>query len=106
MFTIVAIPFVFIVLLAWALMLVVSVFFTAYYIGRVAWQKQNNIVLAMFTGALIVALLLLVPFLNVFVFFLSVWYGSGALLLYAKTRWVAPRYTMELASGGRKASKE
>ncbi len=95
MFTIVAIPFVFIVFIAWALVLVVSGFFTAYYIGRIAWRKQSNILLVTMTGSLIIAFLLLIPFVNVFVFFMSVWYGSGALLLYVKTKWMTPRYSIE-----------
>lgn len=97
-FTVVGIPFVLIVCLVWALVLVVSGFFTAYYVGRMAWRKQSNTPLVMITGALIIAFLLLVPFVNVFVFFVSIWYGSGALLLYAKTKWSTPQYSIEPTS--------
>lgn len=80
--TILGIPFAIVLLLGWCLIVAISGVFAAYFVGRLIWRKQNNIVLATFIGALIIAVLLMVPILNIFITILCVSYGSGAVLMY------------------------
>ena len=89
MFTVFAIPFALIALLAWLLVAVVSGIFSSYYLGRVIWRDQNNAILTTLVGSLALAVLMLIPIINVFVWLLSLWYGSGAVLLRLKDSWPA-----------------
>lgn len=92
--TVLGIPLAILIGTAWLLILLLSGAVTAYYAGRVIWRGQTNAVLIMTAGALLVALLLLVPFIGALVALIAVWYGSGALLLQLKQLLVAPRYSM------------
>lgn len=93
--TVLGIPLGLLVLTAWALIVMLSGAFAAYYLGRVVWRSQTNIVLTMLVGAVIVVVLLLIPIINVIVWLLAVWYGSGAILLALKSRAAVPRYDMK-----------
>jgi len=93
MATIVGIPFAILVLLAWSLIVAVSGVFAAYYVGRLVWRNpSNNIILATFVGALIIVLLLMIPFVNIFIMILCVSYGSGVLLMYLRNHFEQPKY--------------
>ena len=95
MVTILGIPLAFILLLSWLLILALSGAFSAYYVGRLVWQNQPNAVLSMFIGALILAVLLLIPILNIIVWLFAAWYGSGVILLQLKKTWITPRYAVK-----------
>lgn len=92
--TVLGLPFALVVGIAWVLILAISGVFTAYYIGRVVWRTQHNAVLTMLTGAAILSILLIIPILNIFVALLSLWYGSGAVLIYLRGLFVTPHYDM------------
>jgi len=90
--TILGIPFAIVLLLGWCLIVAASGAFAAYFIGRLVWRKQENIVLATLIGALIIAVLLMIPIVNIFITILCVSYGSGALLMYLTNRLKSPKY--------------
>jgi cytoskeletal protein CcmA (bactofilin family) len=97
MITILGIPFAIVALLAWLLILAVSGAFAAYYVGRVVMRRQTNAVLIMLVGAVIVTIALMIPILNVLVWFLAVWFGSGVILLHLKDHMARPHYEMKKA---------
>jgi len=92
--TIFGIPFAFVLFLGWSLVLALSGVFAAYYTGRVIWKKQNNAVVIMLVGAVVIAFLLVVPILNILVALLCTWYGSGAILMQLRGQLVTPKYDM------------
>ena len=94
--TILALPFALAVLVGWGLIVVLSGVFAAYYVGRLVWRGQNNIVLATLVGALIFAVLLMIPVLNFFIVILGISYGSGVILMYLKNRFQAPKYDISV----------
>lgn len=102
--TIFGVPFAFILLLAWILVVALSGVFAAYYVGRLVWRGQGNVILATFIGALIISILLLIPILNIFITILCVLYGSGALLMYLKNHFEAPKYDIDVERQKRKAA--
>lgn len=106
MATVVAIPFAILLLVAWCFIVLLSGVFAAYYIGRIVWKSQNNIILATLLGAIIISFLLIIPILNVFVTILSVSYGSGVLLVYIKNRFETPKYTIAAAQPKRKIARK
>ena len=93
MATVLGLPFALVLLIALCLIVALSGVFAAYYIGRLVWRGQSNIVLATFIGAVIISLLQLIPILNIFVTIVCVSYGSGALLMYLKNHFGVPKYT-------------
>jgi len=97
MVTIVGIPFAFLVLIGWTLIVAMSGVFAAYYVGRLVWRNQsNNIILATFVGSVIIALLMMIPFFNIFITILGVSYGSGVLLMYLRNHFEQPTYDIPL----------
>lgn len=94
MITIVGIPLALVLLVAWVLIVALSGAFAAYYLGRILWPSQTNAVLIMLFGAVTIAITLMIPILNVLIWFLAVWYGSGAILLQLKKLAAAPSHDM------------
>ncbi|HEY8992938.1 MAG TPA: hypothetical protein VIM37_03775 [Candidatus Microsaccharimonas sp.] len=90
--TVVGIPFAFLILLAWIIISMLSIGFAAYYVGRIVWRTQKNAILIMLIGVLILAIALLIPILDFFVWILVFWYGSGAILLQLRAHLETPRY--------------
>jgi cytoskeletal protein CcmA (bactofilin family) len=81
--TLVGIPLAAIMLLAWILILLLSGPFVAYYIGRLVLRRNsNNIVAAMMTGAVILAILYVIPIVNIIAGFAATILGSGMLSLH------------------------
>ena len=101
--TILGIPLAIVALVAWVLVLLLSGSVSAYYVGQIVWREQTHAVLVMLIGAAIIAVLLLIPIINIIVWFIAVWYGSGALLLELKRLAVAPRYDMSVKPGRKRA---
>ncbi len=95
MLSVLTIPFALIGGVAWLLVLLLSGAFAAYYLGRIIWRDQNNAIVIMLIGSLVLALLLFIPLLNVFVLMLAVWYGVGAIVLQLKQREIVPQYVMK-----------
>lgn len=92
MITIVGIPFAFVTLIAWILVLALSGVFSAYYTGRVIWKSQNNALLTMLVGAIALVILLAIPIINVLAGLVSLWLGSGAVIMHLRSLYVAPNY--------------
>jgi len=103
MVTVLGIPFGLVVLLAWCLIVASSGVFAAYYIGRVVWPGQGNIVLATLIGALLISVLLFIPLLNILVVLLSVSYGSGVVLRHLQKYFKAPNYDLKIAPAKKKS---
>lgn len=93
--TIIGIPFAIVTLVAWILIVMLSGAVAAYYVGRIVWRTQPNAIFTMLVGALIIVVTLTIPVLNVFIYLLAVWYGSGAILLQLKKFIPVPRYNMQ-----------
>ena len=93
--TVLGIPLGLLLLVAWALIVMLSGAFAAYYLGRVVWRSQTNAIFTMLFGALIVVVLLLIPIINVIVWMLAGWYGSGVILIALKNHTVVPHYDMK-----------
>jgi cytoskeletal protein CcmA (bactofilin family) len=100
--TVVGIPLGILMLLAWIIVLILSISFASYYIGRIVWRSQTNAIIIMLIGALILAVALLIPVLDFFVLILAFWYGSGAILLQLRAHMVAPRYDMTIVPSKKK----
>lgn len=97
MVTVVGIPFSIVLLIAWILIVLLSGSVSAYYTGRIVMRGQTNAILIMLVGAVILAALLLLPVINVIVFLIAVWYGSGAILMKLQNYITAPNYDMRPA---------
>lgn len=95
--TVLGVPFAIVAALAWLLILSLSTVFTAYFVGRIVWRQQSNAIIVMLIGALIVTVLLMIPILNILVSLVSIWYGSGVILLQLKRTLPAPRYELNEA---------
>jgi cytoskeletal protein CcmA (bactofilin family) len=97
--TILGIPLAIVAVVAWVLILLLSGSVSAYYVGRIVWRDQTHPVLIMLIGAAIIAALLVIPLINIIVWFIAVWYGSGTILLELKRLAVAPRYDVSPKPG-------
>jgi len=96
MVTVVGIPFGLVVLLAWSLIVVSSGVFAAYYIGRIVWPAQGNIILATLIGALLISVLMFIPIINILVFVLCLSFGSGVVLRHLQKYFQAPNYDLKV----------
>lgn len=94
MATVLGIPFAVILLLGWLFTLSLSGVVTAYYLGRLIWRRQPNVILTTLVGSVIIAVLLVIPILNMLVGLLCLWFGAGTVLMELKRRWVSPRYNL------------
>ncbi|HJP81126.1 MAG TPA: polymer-forming cytoskeletal protein [Candidatus Saccharimonadales bacterium] len=92
--TVLGIPLAFVILVTWILIMLLAGAFAAFYTGRMIW-KSGNAILAMLIGVVVLSILMLIPYLNILVGVLVSWFGSGAILLSIKRRWVMPRYSMD-----------
>lgn len=93
MFTIIGIPLAILLLLVWLVLLFLSGPFAAYLLGRLLLRDNaHNAVLVMLLGAITLLILYLVPFLNVLVLLLALWFGLGMILQIIP--WHRPRYNL------------
>ena len=82
--TVIGIPLAIALALAWILLLLVSGPVTAYYIGRLVSRKYtSNAVASMMIGAVILAILLMIPVVNVIAGIASTVLGTGMVVLHA-----------------------
>lgn len=98
MLTVLGIPFAIVTLVAWTLIVILSGAFAAYYLGRVVWRTQSNAILTMLVGALIIVIGLMLPIINVLIWLIAVWYGTGAILAHLQKLLPAPQYDMSKQS--------
>jgi cytoskeletal protein CcmA (bactofilin family) len=97
MFTLIGIPLGILLLLAWLVILFLSGPFAAYLLGRLILRDSaRNAVLVMLLGAVVLIILYLIPFLNILVLLLALWFGVGMIL--QALPWSRPRYSLTSTS--------
>jgi hypothetical protein len=89
--TIVGIPLAILLILFWIAASLVSGTLTAFYIGRLLLPRRSA-PLMMLVGGVLLAVLYLIPFLNLIVIPLAYWIGLGLLLVYLWRGWRHPVY--------------
>ena len=83
--SVIAIPLGIALLLAWAALGIVSVGVTAIYLGRMLFARRNlHPAAATMLGGLVVVALLVIPYINIAVFILSIAFGVGAMVYAAR----------------------
>lgn len=91
MFTVIGIPLGILLLLVWLVVLFLSGPFAAYLLGRLLLRDNaRNAILTMLLGAVVLLILYLIPFLNVLVLLLALWFGVGMILQVLP--WHKPHY--------------
>jgi len=94
--TFIGIPLAGFVLLAWALLGLLSLPVFSFYLGRVLLSNStDNVFYYMLLGAGIVFLLNFIPILGAIVLFLGSLFGVGMLALRISRHWTVPRYTIK-----------
>lgn len=97
MFTVIGIPLGILLLLAWLVVLFLSGPFAAYLLGRLLLRDNaHNAILIMLLGAIVLLILYLIPFLNLLVLLLALWFGIGMIL--QALPWHRPHYNMAEAA--------
>lgn len=94
MFTVFLAPLAIILLLAWLLVAMLSGVFFAYYIGSALLRSVNNIVLRMLGGAIVLLILYMIPFVNVFAIFAAWVVGSGMIVMTLTNGYRRPDYSL------------
>ncbi len=85
----------FVVLLVWLLLMVTAVVFAAYYVGTLVLQKRaTHALLVGAVGALVVSILMLIPFINVIVFMLMLFIGVGMQIMHLKYQFSKDPYSI------------
>jgi cytoskeletal protein CcmA (bactofilin family) len=98
MFTVIGIPLGILLLLAWLFILFLSGPFAAYLLGRILLRDSaHNAILVMFVGAVVLLILYLIPFLNILVLLLALWFGLGMIL--QTLPWRKPHYSLAQTPG-------
>ncbi|MEO5949509.1 MAG: hypothetical protein ABIP74_03825 [Candidatus Saccharimonas sp.] len=82
--TLVGAPVALFALFAWILILMMSSSFSAYLLGKLIIDKSKSPILVMLVGVAIVAIAMMIPFLNFFVFLAAGMFGTGAIVMQAK----------------------
>jgi cytoskeletal protein CcmA (bactofilin family) len=80
MATVVGLPLAFMLLLAWIIVLFLSIPASGYYVGRLLFSKDQNVIVLGLAGTLILSILLFVPVLGFFVFLTALSFGIGMIL--------------------------
>jgi hypothetical protein len=93
--TIIGIPLAILLILSWLLIAVSSGLFTAYWLGRMVWRGQTNVLFRVLVGTAILLLLFMVPYLGFFAMLATFWIGAGMVLLELKDRIPRPKYTLK-----------
>jgi len=82
--TIIGIPLALFALVVWILIMMISSLFSGYALGKLILNKSNNPVLIMLVGAGIIGVLMLIPFVDFFVFIAAGMFGTGAVVMQAR----------------------
>lgn len=94
--TVIGIPLAILLGLTWILVLLVSGPVFAYYLGRLLLSKySDNAVASMMMGIAVLAILLLIPIVNVITAVVTAIVGSGMVGLYTVSHQKKPRYTVK-----------
>jgi cytoskeletal protein CcmA (bactofilin family) len=92
--TLIGIPLGLLLVLAWLLVVALSLPVTAYYLGSMILSKIKNPIPPMLLGTLILVVLTFLPIVGALIFILAVWIGAGSLLRYLYQRWPKPKYKL------------
>lgn len=95
MITVVGIPIGVFLLLVWFLLMMLSGPITAYYLGSMILSKSKNPIAILLGGAVILALLYVLPVVGAIFIFVGYWIGSGAILLWLKHHSSKPLYKVK-----------
>lgn len=83
-------------LLAWLLMLLLSGVFVSYYVGSLVLKKRGrNALLIVLVGALLVAMVTMIPVIGMVMFIATVCTGMGMQLMHLKYQFGKKPYTIE-----------
>lgn len=95
-FTFIGLPLAGITLLAWLLLMILSVPVFSFYLGRaLLGRNTDNAFYYMLAGAGIVFVVSLLPVLGGIVLLVAGWLGTGMMVLEAFRRWPSPHYTLK-----------
>lgn len=93
MFTVIGIPLAILLLVSLLLVQMLAFSFVAYYLSRALLGKSiHNVVLLMVIGAALMAILMMAPILNIFVFMATVVLGVGGIIITATDGYQKPSY--------------
>jgi hypothetical protein len=95
MITIIGIPLALLLLLIWILIAGTSGLFSAYYLGRRLWTRQDNPLFRVLLGGFVLLVLFLIPILGFLVMLAAFWMGTGMVLLELKDRYPKPAYHLK-----------
>lgn len=95
MLTVIGIPLALVLLLAWLLLQVFAGVVSAYYLGRIVWRAQRNVILTMLIGVALLTLLYFVPVVGFIAFILAMLLGTGMILLALGRRRPKPAYAVD-----------
>lgn len=82
--TVVGIPVALFALFAWTIIMMVSSSFSGYILGKLILNKSKSPILIMLVGASIIAVAMMIPFLNFFVFIVAGMFGTGAVMMQSR----------------------
>lgn len=100
-----AAPLGIVLLLAWGIVLLLSSVFVAYYIGAVLLRGVDNVLLRMLGGVLVLAILMLLPLLNVLVIFATIVVGSGMVVATLLHNYRRPSYQLDSRNSTSRSAK-
>jgi hypothetical protein len=82
--TVVGIPVALFALFAWTIIMMISSSFSGYFLGKLILNKSKSPVLIMLVGASIIAVVMMIPFVNFFVFIAAGMFGTGAVVMQSR----------------------
>ncbi len=88
--TVIGFPLAILTMLAWGLVMLLSISFAAYLLGKLILRKATSPLLVMLLGIGIVAVTMLIPLLDLIVFLAAGIFGTGAILIQAKKLFERP----------------
>jgi len=94
MLTDIGIPLALVLFFAWLLLQVFAGVVSAYYLGRLVWRAQRNVILTMLVGVTLLTLLYFIPVIRLIVFIAAMLLGTGMILLTLGRRRPKPAYTI------------
>ncbi|HJP96299.1 MAG TPA: polymer-forming cytoskeletal protein [Candidatus Saccharimonadales bacterium] len=93
--TLVGIPLALFGLMAWILLVALSMPIAAYYLGSMVLSKAKNALAIMAVGVVLLVVLMYIPLVGWFAAFVAYFIGTGALVRQLKQRLPSPNYHVE-----------
>ena len=105
MVSVVLLPIAFALLFAWLAVVILSGIFFAYWIGSELLRSQQNIIIRMLGGMLIVLIAYLIPIVNILTMLAAVIVGSGMVIMTVTDGYRRPNYTLVATKAAAPKSK-